>query len=51
MHASACSLVFFSQGRGTAALWRQGRTAARLGHGVVTAYSETYWIINTLEIN
>ncbi|ERI07525.1 hypothetical protein [Aneurinibacillus aneurinilyticus] len=28
MHASACSLVFFSQGRDTAALWRQGRTVA-----------------------
>ncbi|KIV55943.1 hypothetical protein AM501_01245 [Aneurinibacillus migulanus] len=26
MHTSACSLVFFSQGRDTAALWRQGRT-------------------------
>ncbi|MED0672135.1 hypothetical protein P4S95_18325 [Aneurinibacillus aneurinilyticus] len=26
MHASAWSLIFFSQGRDTAAWWRQGRT-------------------------
>ncbi|MED1615676.1 hypothetical protein [Aneurinibacillus migulanus] len=31
MHASACSLVFFSQGRDTAALWRQGRTGKTSG--------------------
>ncbi|KIV55526.1 hypothetical protein AM501_04965 [Aneurinibacillus migulanus] len=62
MHASACSLIFFSQGRDTAALWHQGRTgktsgffecgrrtAARLGHGVVTIQSGSYWIINTLD--
>ncbi|WP_139188931.1 hypothetical protein [Aneurinibacillus migulanus] len=60
MHASVCSLIFFSQGRDTAALWRQGwtgktsgffgcgrRTDARLGHGVVAIYPGTYWIINT----
>ncbi|ERI07416.1 hypothetical protein HMPREF0083_04501 [Aneurinibacillus aneurinilyticus ATCC 12856] len=29
MHASACSLVFFSQGRDTAALWRQCRTGKK----------------------
>ncbi|WP_268760125.1 hypothetical protein [Aneurinibacillus migulanus] len=33
MHASACSLVFFSQERDTAALWRQGRTGKTLGAG------------------
>ncbi|KIV50155.1 hypothetical protein TS65_30450 [Aneurinibacillus migulanus] len=61
MHASACSLVFFSQGRATAALWHQDRTgktsgffgcgrraAARLRHGVVAIHSGSYWIINTL---
>ncbi|WP_276913064.1 hypothetical protein, partial [Aneurinibacillus aneurinilyticus] len=32
MHASACSLVFFSQGRDTAALWRQGRTGKTSGY-------------------
>ncbi|WP_209421086.1 hypothetical protein, partial [Aneurinibacillus aneurinilyticus] len=26
------------------------RTDARLGHGVVTTYSGSYWIINTLDI-
>jgi hypothetical protein len=31
VHASACSLVFFSQGRDTAALWRQGRTGKTSG--------------------
>ncbi|MED0670161.1 hypothetical protein P4S95_07990, partial [Aneurinibacillus aneurinilyticus] len=62
VYASACSLVFFSQGRDTAALWCQGRgkkrpselgcgrrTDARLGHGVVTTHSGSYWIINTLD--
>jgi hypothetical protein len=32
VHASACSLVFFSQGRDTAALWRQGRTGKTSGY-------------------
>ncbi|WP_276914208.1 hypothetical protein, partial [Aneurinibacillus aneurinilyticus] len=31
MHASACSLVFFSQRRETAALWCQGRTGKTSG--------------------
>ncbi|ERI09451.1 hypothetical protein HMPREF0083_02455 [Aneurinibacillus aneurinilyticus ATCC 12856] len=31
MHASVCSLVFFSQGRDTAAFWRQGRTGKTSG--------------------
>ncbi|KIV52015.1 hypothetical protein TS65_26115 [Aneurinibacillus migulanus] len=31
MHASTCSLVFFSQGRDTAALWCQGRTGKTSG--------------------
>ncbi|MED0893502.1 hypothetical protein [Aneurinibacillus migulanus] len=36
MHASACSLVFFSQERDTAALWHQGwtgKTSRPLGAG------------------
>ncbi|WP_235496427.1 hypothetical protein [Aneurinibacillus migulanus] len=33
-------LVFFSQGRDTAALW----------HGVVAIHSGSYWIINTLDM-
>ncbi|WP_276912648.1 hypothetical protein [Aneurinibacillus aneurinilyticus] len=48
MHASACSLVFFSQGRDTAASVRETNRRP-FGHGVVTTPSGSYWIINTLD--
>ncbi|ERI09967.1 hypothetical protein HMPREF0083_01896 [Aneurinibacillus aneurinilyticus ATCC 12856] len=47
MHASACSLVFSREE--TRPLLCGRRTDARLGNGVMTLPSGSYWIINTLD--
>ncbi|MED4730162.1 hypothetical protein P9597_18870 [Aneurinibacillus migulanus] len=51
---SACSLVFFSQGRETAALWRQGRIgkiSGPLGAGdELTPVWGTVWWLSTLDV-
>ncbi|MCP1354808.1 hypothetical protein [Aneurinibacillus migulanus] len=52
MHASVCSLIFFSQGRDTAALWRQGLAKHPGFSGAgdePTPVWGTVWWLSTLE--